>query len=137
MDRMNNVQTSISMGMKMESISPVGEVRVSMDVSDKLNAVGGAHGGAVFALADQAFALASNLGKEPQVALCASINFVKAGKGRLEAVARKIFETRRTSLFEVKVYEGDDLIAVFQGTGYKLKGNGDARKGNEGTLDGK
>jgi acyl-CoA thioesterase len=100
-----------------------------MDISDKLNAVGGGHGGAVFSLADQAFAIASNLGPEVQVALSANISYLKPGKGLLEAVAIKISETRRTSLYEVKVYEGEELIAVFQGTGYKLNGNDGSVKG--------
>jgi hypothetical protein len=38
------------------------------------------------------------------VALCASINYLKPGKGLLEAVAKKISETRHTSLYKVKVY---------------------------------
>jgi acyl-CoA thioesterase len=97
-----------------------------MDAGDKLNAVGGAHGGAVFTLADQAFALASNLEAWPQVALVASINYLRPGKGMLEAVARKTSETNRTSLYEVKVFDDGELIAVFQGTGYKLNGD---RKG--------
>jgi acyl-CoA thioesterase len=113
------------LGIRTVSISE-GEVRVAMDAGDKLNAVGGAHGGAVFTLADQAFALASNLEAWPQVALVASINYLRPGKGMLEAVARKTLETNRTSLYEVKVFDDGELIAVFQGTGYKLNGD---RKG--------
>ena len=113
------------LGIRTVSISE-GEVRVAMDAGDKLNAVGGAHGGAVFTLADQAFALASNLEAWPQVALVASINYLRPGKGMLEAVARKTSETNRTSLYEVKVFDDGELIAVFQGTGYKLNGD---RKG--------
>lgn len=127
LERMSNVPIVLALGISLVSISEQGEVRMTMDVGDKLNAVGGGHGGAVFSLADQAFAIASNLGPEVQVALCASINYLKPGKGLLEAVARKTSETRRTSLYEVKVYEGEDLIAVFQGTGYKLNGNGSGK----------
>ncbi len=113
------------LGIRTVSISE-GEVRVAMDAGDKLNAVGGAHGGAVFTLADQAFALASNLEAWPQVALVASINYLRPGKGMLEAVARKTSETNRTSIYEVKVFDDGELIAIFQGTGYKLNGD---RKG--------
>jgi acyl-CoA thioesterase len=123
-----DVRYVIDLGIRTESISEDGEVVCTMDAGDKINAMGGAHGGAAFTLADQAFAIASNLGPEVQVALCANISYLKPGKGLLEAVARKISETRRTSLYEVKVYEGEELIAVFQGTGYKLNENG-ARKG--------
>jgi acyl-CoA thioesterase len=135
LQRMSDVPMVLAMGMRTESVTEDGEVRVTMGAGDKLNAVGFAHGGAVFALADQAFGLASNLGKEPQVALCASINYLKPGKGALEAVAVKTFETRRTSLYEVRVYDEGELIAVFQGTGYKLNGNGN--RTNETGSDGK
>ena len=131
-DRMNKVQTPVSMGMRMLSISRDGEVRFSMDTDDKLNAVGFAHGGAIFALADQAFAIATNLGEEMQVAISANISYIKPGKGTLEAVAKKVSETRRTSIVEVKVYGGGELVAIFQGTGYKLGGRARNGEGDEG-----
>jgi acyl-CoA thioesterase len=128
LQRMMDVPLMLELGIMTESISESGEVVITMDAGDKLNAVGGAHGGAVFTLADQAFAIASNLGPDTQVALCASINYLRPGKGRLKAVATKTSETRRTSLYEVKVFEDDELVAVFQGTGYKLNGNGASRE---------
>jgi acyl-CoA thioesterase len=118
---MNQVPLVVALGIELISIDNEGTVRCAMDVSDKHNLIGSGHGGAVFTLADQAFALASNLGPEHQVAIFASINYIRAAKGRLEAVAQKLAETRSTSLYEVKVYEKDDLVAVFQGTGYKLR----------------
>ncbi len=116
-----DVQFVTDLDIKTESISPEGEVVCTMDAGDKINAMGGAHGGAIFSLADQAFALACNMGPEPQVALCVNMNFLRPGKGRLKAVARKVSETRRTSLCEVKVFEDGELIAVFQGTSYKIR----------------
>jgi len=133
--RMEDVTFVKALGIRTRSISEDGEVRLTMDASDKLNAVGGVHGGAIFTLADQAFAVASNLGPEVQVALSANISYLRPGKGLLEAVARKTSETRRTSLYEVKVYDGGELIAVFQGTGYKLNGNGN--RTDEPGSDGK
>lgn len=116
-----DVRYVTDLGIRTESIAEDGEVVCTMDAGDKLNAMGGAHGGAVFTLADQAFALACNMGSEPQVALCVNINFLRPGKGRLKAVARMISQTRRTSLCEVKVFEDGELIATFQGTGYKIR----------------
>ena len=110
-----------SFGMELVSISDDGEVRVTMDASDKHNALGAAHGGAVFTVADQAFAVASNLGPELQVAMFASMTYIKPARGKLEAVAKKIGETKRTSVYEVKVFEKGELVAIFQGNGYKLK----------------
>jgi len=117
---MMDVQFVVDLGIETRSITKDGEVRCVMNVSDKLNAYGGGHGGAVFALADQAFALASNMGKEKQVAMVASINYIKPGTGVLEAVARRTSETKKTSLYEVKVFDDGKLVAVFQGTGYKI-----------------
>lgn len=111
------------MGIELVDISPDGEVRVRMDITGKENSLGVAHGATVFALADQAFAIAGNLGSEYQVAISANITYVRPGRGRLEAFARKVCETKRTSVYEAKVFEGEELIAVFQGTGYKLRQN--------------
>lgn len=124
LQRIMDVRFVVDLGIETESISEDGEVVCTLDVSDKINAMGGAHGGAIFTLADQAFALACNMGPEPQVALCVSINYLRPGKGKLKAVARMVSQTKRTSLCEVKVFEDGELIAVFQGTGYKLNGSG-------------
>jgi len=117
----NNAPFIRSFGMELASISEEGEVRVTMDAGDKHNALGSAHGGAVFTIADQAFAVASNLGPEHQVAMFASRTYIKPARGKLEAVAKKIGETKRTSVYEVKVFEEGELVAIFQGNGYKLR----------------
>ena len=117
----NNAPFIRSFGMELASISEEGEVRVTMDAGDKHNALGSAHGGAVFTIADQAFAVASNLGPEHQVAMFASMTYIKPARGKLEAVAKKIGETKRTSVYEVKVFEEGELVAIFQGNGYKLR----------------
>lgn len=117
----NNAPFIRTFGIQLESITEDGEVRVTMDVSDKHNALGTAHGGAVFTLADQAFAVVSNLGPEVQVAMFASMTFIRPARGMLVAVANKIGETKQTSVYEVKVFEKGELVAVFQGNGYKLK----------------
>jgi acyl-CoA thioesterase len=97
------------------------EVRVEMDLDDKLNGFGIGHGGAVFSLADEAFAIAANRGEFPQVAMLASIKYIKPAKGRLTAVARKAREEERISVYSVLVYSGNDLVAEFEGIGFKLK----------------
>jgi acyl-CoA thioesterase len=117
----NNAPFIRDFGIELVSISDDGEVQITMDASDKHNALGSAHGGAVFTVADQAFAIASNLGPELQVAIFASMTYIRPARGKLLAVAKKIGETKRTSVYEVKVFENDELVAVFQGNGYKLK----------------
>jgi acyl-CoA thioesterase len=118
--RINKAPFVQPMGIELVSISEEGEVRVTMDASDKHNALGSAHGGAVFTIADQAFAISSNLGAELQVAMFASMTFIRPARGMLEAVAKKVGDTKRTSVYEVKVFENGELVAVFQGNGYKL-----------------
>ena len=92
-----------------------------MDLDDKMNGFGIGHGGAVFSLADEAFAIAANQGEYPQVALSASIKYHKPATGRLTAVAKKAREDERTSVYTVLVYSGSDLVAEFEGIGFKLK----------------
>lgn len=111
---------STFMGMRTLSVSG-DEVKVEMDLDGKLNSVGTGHGGAIFSLADQAFAIACNLGEHVQVARSASIKFIKPAKGRLIATARKVSEDERGSLYKVEVRSADLLIAEFEGVGHKLK----------------
>ena len=105
----------------LETIS-VGEWEacVRMPVEGKLNALGTVHGGAIFTLADQAFALAANSAGPTQVGLSASITYLKPARGALTATARKVGENKSTSVYEVEVRDGDCLVAIFQGIGYKL-----------------
>ncbi|MBI0584000.1 MAG: hotdog fold thioesterase [Methanomassiliicoccus sp.] len=108
--------------LNMETVSVGdGESVVRMPTDGMTNALGTAHGGAIFSLADQAFALAANSRGEPQVALTANISYLRPGKGDLEATARKVSDNRSTSVYEVIVRQGDEVVAVFQGIGYKLR----------------
>lgn len=117
---MSTCQFMKKMNMEVISIDD-NEVRLAMDTEGNRNALGTAHGGALFSLADQAFALAANRRGEPEVAISASINYMKPAKGRLEAVAKKIDENNTTSVYQVIVSDGDKVVAIFQGVGYKLK----------------
>jgi len=110
-------------------------VRVAMDIGGKRNGFGSPHGGAIFALADQAFGLAANLDGLAEVALSAQISYLAVARGgRLEAVARRVDETGLLSVYEVSVFDGDRCIALFRGIGHKLgdvppsRGDGGCRK---------
>jgi len=98
------------------------EVRLEMDLKGKLNSLGTGHGGAVFSLADQAFAVSANQGEYPQVARSASIRYLRPAKGTLTAVARKVSEDERGSVHSVSVYANGMLVAEFEGIGHKLRG---------------
>jgi acyl-CoA thioesterase len=106
------------MGMEILEARP-GWARVVMDTTGKENFLGVAHGGAIFSLADQAFAAAANRGEFLQVAVSVHIHYLSPAKGKLEAVARLIAETDRTSLILVEVKSGERIVATFEGTAYK------------------
>ena len=117
---MNVAPFAIHCNMETVSIGD-GEAVVRMPIDGMANALGTVHGGAIFSLADQAFALACNSSGEPQVGISASINYLKPARGALEARARKVGDNKSTSVYEVLVYEGDQLVAIFQGIGYRLR----------------
>ena len=86
------------------------------------NALGGVMGGAIFTLADFAFAAASNNVHRPTVGLQVSISFMSNTRGtRLIARARCRKDGRTACVYNIDVV--DDLgrdIAQFIGTGYKV-----------------
>ena len=96
----------------------------SLVVSDRhLNAYGGVMGGAIFTLADFAFAELTNDRKRKTVAQQVSINYLSAPKsGRLTATARYRKDGRSSCVVNVDVTDdtGRD-IAQFVGTGFKLQ----------------
>lgn len=98
--------------------------RVKMNITEKhLNGVGIVHGGAIFTLADLAFAAAANSHGNVSVGINASISYMKAGKGKiLMAEAQEVSRNPRLSSYMVRVTdEKDDLIAIFQGMAYVKK----------------
>jgi acyl-CoA thioesterase len=110
-------------GMRVVEAGP-GFARVEMTVSPcHLNAVGILQGGAVFTLADLAFAVACNSQGVVAVACQADITFFKAvDSGKLTAVAEEISRTRKLSTCLVRVSgEDGEPIALFKGVAY-IKG---------------
>lgn len=103
-----------------------------------LNGVGVAQGGAVFTLADFAFAAASNSHGNVAVALDTSITFVRAAtRGILTAEAREESVSRRVSVCNVRVTgDGGEIVALFRGTAFRkdepISPHGDARAPGRG-----
>ncbi len=81
------------------------------------------HGGAIFTLADYAFAAASNSRGEEAVSITASISFLKAGlEGTLTAEAFEESPGRKVRTYTVRVCnDAGDPVALFQGTVYRKK----------------
>ncbi|MDR7427617.1 MAG: hydroxyphenylacetyl-CoA thioesterase PaaI [Armatimonadota bacterium] len=89
---------------------------------EHLNIHGTAHGGFLYSLADEAFALASNSRGTPAVALTACMAYfrpVVAGEV-LEAIAAEEYLGRRTATYRVEVRRGDELVALFTGTVHRM-----------------
>ena len=96
----------------------------SMEIADRhRNAFGGVMGGAIFTLADFAFATLTNAPGRVTVAQQVSINYLSPAKGsRLVATATYRKDGRSSCVVNVDVADdaGRD-VAQFTGTGFKLK----------------
>ena len=88
-----------------------------------LNGLGTVHGGAIFTLADFAFAAACNSHGTVSVALNVSITFMKAATtGTLWAEARELSKNFKIGTYVVEVKDdAGDLVATFQGLAYRKK----------------
>jgi len=86
------------LGIELKEVRE-GYARCSMRYSgDMDNLHGAAHGGAIFALIDEAFEISSNNYENIAVALNINVIYVKAPKKEtlLEAEAKEIYRTRKT-----------------------------------------
>jgi acyl-CoA thioesterase len=97
-----------------------GYARVVMPVLKKKNPNGVVHGGAIFTLADHAFAIAANAGRTERVAVSVHIQFITPARGDLTAVAEILGESRRFSTYRVMVYDGDRAVAQVDGVAIKV-----------------
>jgi acyl-CoA thioesterase len=89
--------------------------------AEHLNAAGVVQGGAVFTLADFAFAAASNSRGNVALAIEAHVTFLRAVRsGVLLAEAKEEGGSRRLSTCTVRVTdEKGELVALFTGTAYR------------------
>lgn len=116
----NSCEFAQLLGMEVTGVWDHG-VRVTMTTEGKTGPNGGvAHGGAIFTLADHAFGIAANMGRERQVALSATIQYISPASGHLEATAERISGNNLCSLYRVSVSAGDRLVAIFHGTGIQV-----------------
>jgi acyl-CoA thioesterase len=107
------------LGMEITEASD-GYARVIMDCKGKNNPRGVAHGGAVFALADQAFGIAANCGGAARVAVSIHIQYLAPATGSLVAIAHRVEDNGTYSTFRVMVYEEERIIATFDGVAILL-----------------
>lgn len=97
---------------RAEAVMPLGAAQK--------NGVGLAHGGALFALADVTFGVASNSRGAVALGVVSSISYLAPGKvGPIRARAREISRSRKLGHYEVEVFDGRDaLLAVCRATAY-------------------
>lgn len=112
---------SRELGISLVTASP-GQATLQLVITDKhRNSHGTVHGGVIFSLADEAFAVASNSDGIPSVAINTSITYMKAATtGTLIAEAVEFSKNPKLGSYVVEVYDQDrEKIAVFQGLAYR------------------
>ncbi len=110
------------LGIELEEIKP-GCARATMKVKHELlNGAGVTHGGAIFSLADVAFAAASNAHGPVALALNVNISFLKATflEETLTAEAKEENLTAKTGVYRIEVRnDSGELVAVAEGLVYR------------------
>lgn len=118
-------RATLGLGMHIAAIGP-GSATLQMTVrEDMLNGFETCHGGFIATLADSAFAFACNSYNELTVASGFSIDLVAPSRlgDRLSAVAHEVSLTGRVGVYDITVRnQRDELIAVFRGKSYRIKG---------------
>ncbi|MBT9494463.1 MAG: hydroxyphenylacetyl-CoA thioesterase PaaI [Paucibacter sp.] len=120
-----NDRASKALGMDVLAVGP-GSATLAMTVTEAmLNGFDICHGGMVTALADSTFAFACNSYNELTVASGFSIDIVAPSRlgDRLKAVAKEVSLAGRTGVYDITITnQADELIAVFRGRSYRIKG---------------
>ena len=114
---------AVFLGIELLELSD-GYAKARLDIKeDHLNGHNIVHGGAVFSLADLAFAAASNSHGNVALAINASISYLKAAPGgSLYAEARELSLNHKLATYAVDITnENNEKIAIFQGMVYRKK----------------
>ena len=110
-----------TLGIELADLGP-GTATTELAVTeDLLNFHGTPHGGAVYSLADAAFAAASNAEGDAALAMETNVSYFEAVEvgDTLTAEAERIHERGRTASYRVDVTaEGGDAVAAFRGRVY-------------------
>lgn len=110
-----------------------GYAMAKMEITDNhLNGVNIVQGGAIFTLADYAFAAACNSKGVATLGINANISYFKSPEGKvLTAEAKEVSSTKKLCVYNVDVFdENKELVASFSGTGY-IKGYQGSMKTND------
>ena len=116
-----NDRYAVFSGIELLDVKP-GWAKTGMEIKDMhLNAGNVVQGGAIFTLADLAFAAAVNAYGNLALGIQTSISYLKsASKGYLYAEANIVNLHNKLAYFHVNVTnDKDELIAVFTATAYR------------------
>ncbi len=108
-------------GIELVAVGP-GKARARMKIDERhRNSHGTVHGGAIFTLADAAFALASNSHHVPAAAINAHITYIKAAReGVLSAEAKEFALNPKLATYIVTVTDSaGEKVALFEGMVYR------------------
>lgn len=112
------------LGVTVEKAEADGRGEVSMPLDERhLNVLGNAHGGAIFTLADMAFAAGCRGAGLLCVSAQCSISYLLPGTcGPLRAVAVPVKLGRTLAVYDIMVYDGEGReLAKAVMTGYVLR----------------
>ncbi len=110
-------------GIELLEAAP-GHAKAKMEIKQHhMNGANTVHGGAIFSLADFAFAVAANTQGQLSLAIDTSLSFFKATpKGAtLYAEAEELSSNQRLGCYQVRITDQKQLVAQFQGTAYRKK----------------
>lgn len=120
-----NDRASKGLGMEITAIAP-GSATIRMTVrEDMLNGFEICHGGFITTLADSTFAFACNSHNYMTVAQGFVIDIVAPARlgDVLTAEGREVSQSGRTGVYDITIKnQRDELVAVFRGKSYRLKG---------------
>lgn len=112
------------LGIELNEVGS-GCASASMKVTEQMkNFNGSANGGAIFSLADYAFAVASNSHGQAAMGITMTIHYMAAGVSgdRLTAVAREEKNPTRLGLYRIEIdNEKGELIALAEGMVYRKR----------------
>ena len=101
-----------------------GRARARLPIGDRhRNGLGLVHGGAIFTLADLAFAAAVNSRGRAAVAIHCSISYLKAAAGDvLFAEAEEVSCGPKIAAYTIRITDASgEIIALFEGMAYRKK----------------
>ena len=121
-DRIRSDAYCETLGIDLAVLEPGYAVTELAVTEDLLNFHGTPHGGAVYSVADAAFAAASNSRGDPAVALETNVSYLDAVDvgDVLTATAEETHVGGRTAEYEVDVTADGDRVATFRGRVYLL-----------------